>query len=116
VEDRNKKEATMATRIGDLKKMARAWAKVRAEEKALEAKRREIGERLTAMFKESGVSGVQITEREDVQLDVATKRTANKGDIVQVFGDAGEAFWAKLPQKTSEYLTVAKRVIEEVRL
>ena len=68
------------------------------------------------MLKESGITGVQITEREDVQLDTSTKRTANKSDIVAVFGDAGEAFWAKLPQKTSEFLTMAKRVIEEVRL
>lgn len=106
----------MATRIGDLKTMAKAWAKARTAERVLEAKRRELGERLTAMLKESGVTGVQINEREDVQLDVSTKRTANKGDIVTVFGDAGEAFWGKLPQKTTEYLTVAKRVIEEVRL
>ena len=106
----------MATRIGDLKKMARAWAKARTAERALETKRRELGERLTAMLKESGITGVQITEREDVQLDTSTKREARKGDIVAVFGDAGEAFWAKLPQKTSEFLTMAKRVIEEVRL
>jgi hypothetical protein len=106
----------MATRVGDLKKMARAWAKVRTEERALEAKRREIGERLMAMLKESGVTGVQIAEREDVVLEVSTKREARKGDIVAVFGEAGEAFWAKIPQKTSEYLTVARRVISEVRL
>jgi hypothetical protein len=102
--------------MATLKKMAVAWAAVRAEEKALEAKRREIGERLMAALKESGVTGVQIGEREDVVLEASTKRTALKGDIVAVFGDAGEAFWGKLPQKTSEYLTVAKRVIEEVRL
>jgi hypothetical protein len=102
--------------MATLKKMAATWAAVRAEEKALEGKRRELGERLTAALKESGITGVQISEREDVQLDVSTKREARKGDIVQVFGDAGEAFWARLPQKTSEYLTVAKRVIEEVRL
>lgn len=106
----------MATRLATLKKMAAQWAKVRAEERAVEAKRRELGERLMATMKESGVTGVQISEREDVQIDASTKREALKRDIVAVFGDAGEAFWAKLPQKTSEYLTVAKRVIEEVRL
>lgn len=106
----------MATRMATLKKMAQVWAKTRAAEKALEAKRKELGERLTAALKESGITGIQISEREDVQLDASTKREAQKKDVVAVFGQAGEEFWAKLPQKTYEYLTVAKRVIEEVRL
>jgi hypothetical protein len=102
--------------MATLKRLAVQWAAVRAEGRALEVRRRELGERLTAGLKESGITSVQISDREDVQLDTSSKREALKSDIVSVFGKAGEAFWDKLPKKTSEYLTVAKRVIEEVRL
>lgn len=98
-------------RKSTLTRLARAWHKAHEREEALKAQRRELGERVMALLKESGATSVEVTDDEAVQLEVSPKKAPTKGEIVARFGKDGEDFWAGLTPRVSEYLTVIQ--IEE---
>ena len=90
-----------------LRARARVWASLKHKIDDLAIELSIAGKDLKRLMRRQRTTAVEYGS-DVIQLIIQKQKRPGKGDIVEFFGETrGGAFWEKLPDRISEYLTFA---------